>query len=345
VCGGNLVVVVFIVFLFCLSNGFHSTSMQHHSSSLNLLVPTNFYQAAIDICASHQLSRRFSKPQIFYGVLFNGESDLLFVMLQELGNIVDGFIIVEAEITFTGAPKELQYPKIQHRFRKWEHLMHVVYLNAGDFNNINSAAEYQAQAWQREKITRDAIIPTALSLSMDPSRDIIIFGDADELVRKSIIFRVRDCDQSLPIKLRMREYEFSLRWLKEESNNKVVAATVEQVSARGAWEFRQDWGMKSLLNTGWNCGYCMPVEYTIGKLQAFSHTEFGIPPFTTVEYLLRCINDGTQVFNNRSRLTYINDSNLDMPTWVLNNPSHPSARPFIWHWNATGPVPVHYTHA
>ena len=58
---------------------------------------------------------------IFDTFTFYNELDLLELRLNILGDVVDHFVINEANITFTGKPKPLYYQENKERFKKWEH--------------------------------------------------------------------------------------------------------------------------------------------------------------------------------------------------------------------------------
>ena len=57
---------------------------------------------------------------IFDTFTFYNELDLLELRLNILGDVVDYFVINEANITFTGKPKPLYYQENKERFKKWE---------------------------------------------------------------------------------------------------------------------------------------------------------------------------------------------------------------------------------
>ena len=51
---------------------------------------------------------------------FFNELDLLEIRLKTMDKFVDYFVIVEANKTFSGAPKESIFLKNQKRFEKWK---------------------------------------------------------------------------------------------------------------------------------------------------------------------------------------------------------------------------------
>src|SRR3954470_19749172 len=108
-------------------------------------------------------------------VLLNDELDLLELRLRVLGDIVDRFVVVEADRTFTGLPKPLHLADNRHRFTPWrDKLVPVV-------------ATLDAQApspWdrehQQERRQRDA-------LSGLDADDLLVVGDIDEVPHPHVL--------------------------------------------------------------------------------------------------------------------------------------------------------------
>lgn len=53
-------------------------------------------------------------------ILMSSELDLLEIRMEELDSVVDHFIIIESNATFTGLPKDTYYATNQARFAKFE---------------------------------------------------------------------------------------------------------------------------------------------------------------------------------------------------------------------------------
>ena len=51
---------------------------------------------------------------------FFNELDLLEIRLNELNDVVDYFVLVEATTTYSGKPKELYFQKNKDRYKKFE---------------------------------------------------------------------------------------------------------------------------------------------------------------------------------------------------------------------------------
>ena len=59
--------------------------------------------------------------KVLDAVLMSSELDLLEIRLNELDSVVDYFLIVESNATFTGLPKETYFALNNDRFSKFQH--------------------------------------------------------------------------------------------------------------------------------------------------------------------------------------------------------------------------------
>ncbi|MEM3630908.1 MAG: hypothetical protein QXY18_05800 [Nitrososphaerota archaeon] len=105
---------------------------------------------------------------------FFNELDLLEIRLNVLNEIVDKFVIVEANKTHTGKVKPLYFEKNIDRFEKF--LDKIVYIKIDFPNGLSS--------WGRENFQRNKILEGLKDASED---DLIIISDLDEIPKPSIL--------------------------------------------------------------------------------------------------------------------------------------------------------------
>ena len=97
-----------------------------HNSGPNDIIP-HFYGEGLKMdghtCKVHGWQTRHGKEntQVLDAVLMSNELDLLEIRLNELDSVVDYFLIVESNATFTGLPKETYFGKNRERFAQFEH--------------------------------------------------------------------------------------------------------------------------------------------------------------------------------------------------------------------------------
>jgi len=74
-------------------------------------------------CHLHGWKERQDKSdfKVLDAVLMSNELDLLEIRMNELDSVVDYFMIVESNATFTGLPKETYFAQHRERFSKFQH--------------------------------------------------------------------------------------------------------------------------------------------------------------------------------------------------------------------------------
>lgn len=104
--------------------------------------------------------------------LFFNEFELLELRLHELNTIVDKFVLVESNKTFSGLSKPLYFTENQKQFSKFaDKIIHIVVDGMPSGDNPRSH-------WLREKYQRNSI---ARGLVNCHPQDIIIVSDLDEV--------------------------------------------------------------------------------------------------------------------------------------------------------------------
>src|SRR5579884_2037055 len=107
---------------------------------------------------------------IFDAFLFFDELKILKLRLEELGDVVDRFVLVESTRTFSNRSKPLHFLDNQHLFRKYaSKIRHVV---------VEDMPERYESAWDVEAFQRNAILRGIEGAAPD---DLIIISDVDEI--------------------------------------------------------------------------------------------------------------------------------------------------------------------
>jgi beta-1,4-mannosyl-glycoprotein beta-1,4-N-acetylglucosaminyltransferase len=111
---------------------------------------------------------------------FDGELDLLEHRLIETYDLIDKFVIVEAEETYSGLPKKLTFAENQSRF-EWAapKIRHI---------QLDSLGRSRRSARERAAIQRNAI---RLALHDAQPDDAILLFDVDEIASRVLLERLR----------------------------------------------------------------------------------------------------------------------------------------------------------
>src|ERR1043166_412728 len=86
-------------------------------------VTKHYYASGLsteELCKLHDWVPRKIRPKVFDAVIFSIELDLLEIRLQELWDVVDYFVILESNRTFTGNKKDIVFAKSKDRFSQFD---------------------------------------------------------------------------------------------------------------------------------------------------------------------------------------------------------------------------------
>ena len=110
---------------------------------------------------------------------FFNELDLLEIRLQEVSDVVEAFVLVEARQTFSGKPKPLYYEENKDRFADYaDKIIHVV-IDAFP----PSRSKWDIEHFQRDELRR--------GLKDARPDDLILLSDVDEIPRRDVLARIK----------------------------------------------------------------------------------------------------------------------------------------------------------
>jgi beta-1,4-mannosyl-glycoprotein beta-1,4-N-acetylglucosaminyltransferase len=232
-------------------------------------------------------------PRIFDCFPFFNELDLLEIRLNELCDVVDYFVLVEAPFTHSGNKKPLYFAENKKQFGKfWNKIMYYNVPNMPITKKELSASMsvqdlmwlesgYQREdSWIRERFQRNAIMDRLQFKSVYPTvepDDIVIIEDADEMVRPEVLCTINDTMSEGVNAVGQTLHTYFLNW---RCNNmpwwgsKIVR--FKDITTPSEDRFHTP-ARKYYYDGGWHFGYLGGVEAIKLKLQSFAHIEFDTP--------------------------------------------------------------------
>lgn len=241
--------------------------------------------------------------RVFDGVLYNGEADVLECRLTELDQVVDKFVIVEGDKSFTGRAKERGS---RERFARWAEKIHWA-----DF-----VTPVASDPWDVEAATRDHLFNEFQGLGVS-AEDVVTVCDADEIWLPGMV----EAFASGWHAVMMRHLVFSVHW----------EAPLEVTCVGGPWGVRAasaDVIRRShrshlpKLIGGWHVAWMGGPAWCANKIRQFSHQEYNRDDVDAK--MLRCFQDG--VFVDGLRLNEVEVAS-DWPKWIRDG-HHPES----WVW-------------
>lgn len=220
--------------------------------------------------------------QIYDCFTFYNELDLLELRLTELYDVVNHFVIVEANTTFTNRPKPFLFEENKQRYSQF--LDKIIHVKVSDMPG-------DADPWVNEKYQRNAIVR---GLDNADANDIIIVSDCDEVLRAAAVAHMRPSHQTI-FALRMPLYNFKFNYMRttpgeydcwpmatrKSTFNEITPDTLRNMrfNFNGTpFQFVNN-GCEVIEHAGWHFGYMGDREYLVDKAQSFSHQEVNRPDF------------------------------------------------------------------
>jgi beta-1,4-mannosyl-glycoprotein beta-1,4-N-acetylglucosaminyltransferase len=236
--------------------------------------------------------------------LFHNEIDLLELRLETLDHVVDKFVIVEANETFSGKPKRWHLAENADRFKKWHNKIIQVKLTWGPL---------ELHGWRREYEARDRVID-ALD-EADPN-DWIFLSDVDEIWRPNL----RDW---LP-NARIATYEMfhCYYWLntpRVPHHDWKGTRRIRRKDWIGGQALRASRG-EIIANGGWHFSFLGDEHMASEKLGAYAHEEYGGSLWTDPERIKRCIDANRDLINPEAHYLPVPVDDT-FPKPVVENPS------------------------
>jgi len=219
-------------------------------------------------CSLHGWTARVEKEslKVLDAVLMSNELDLLEIRLNELDSVVDYFLIVESNATFTGLPKDTYFDNNRERFAKFEHKIVYQYLPG-------HALRPGQSPWNVEAYTRDTmttLIKSQISRFPSNTKSLVLMSDLDEIPARHTVDLLKNCEFGDSLHLQLRDYLYSFEWYLGLTSWRASA----QVWGPQTYYRHSKSGERILADAGWHCSYCFRTipEYAI-KMEGFSHAD------------------------------------------------------------------------
>jgi len=248
------------------------------------------------------------RPKVYDCFMFFNEMDVLEIRLNELDEVVDRFVLVEAKYTHQGKPKPLYFDENKQRFAKFLHKIdHIV---VEEFPETNDP-------WVREPFQRNQIMRGLKNCKPD---DIIIVSDVDEIPKASVVKQYRKEMGLTCIQTRLFYYKLNylcpVKWFKLRifPFSELRGGEVQQV--RGS----RDYDYKTVIDDGgWHFSFLGDREHIRQKIESYGHIEFNNDLIKSDENIDKAINEGRDVFGRpqvQFETVAIDDS---FPKFVIDN--------------------------
>ncbi|KAL1419541.1 hypothetical protein MTO96_025284 [Rhipicephalus appendiculatus] len=284
--------------------------------------------------------RRRSRPRnVINGLVFNHELDLLEVRIEELGDAVDHYLVVESPYTYFGTEKPLYLRNNLSAGFLREHRHKIVPISVHFFNYA------EGDPWGPENYFRTSVWYEGHRRLKDiRGDDLFIMSDADEIPSRDVVLFLKHHDGfGEPMKLRLRWLTYGFYW--ENSRPVDVGGVCTVAYIRNVYEndslrlrSMRTFAQNNMPNTGtfskmwtiagtspryagWHCSWCFDVAGIQMKLAAAQRDDgvrWGdIAEKSDTNYINSLRRKGLY-FDDSSKLTPC-DPNETAPAYVREN--------------------------
>jgi len=233
---------------------------------------------------------------------FFNELDLLEIRLNELNDVVDKFVIVEAKQRQSDCKeKPLNFLANRERFAKFEDK--IIY--------ITTNLPIEGDAWTRERFQRDEILKGLINCK---DNDVIIISDADEIPNAETIrrYQLKDGLKYLDLNL---YYYFLNGYVGRWDQSKILPFRLAKAMTPCQIRYTP---CNPIYNAGWHFSYLGGIDKIIEKIEAFAHQEYNNDKIKNKEELLRRVLAGEDIYGRGDKITYVNLDDT-FPKFLINN--------------------------
>jgi beta-1,4-mannosyl-glycoprotein beta-1,4-N-acetylglucosaminyltransferase len=246
---------------------------------------------------------------------FFNEFDVLDIRLNELKDVVDVFVLVEATLTFSGKSKPLYYNESDtERYKDFPICSLIV--DAGDpveTNDFNVATRIERR---QRQMGVDAMMDR-----FNP--DVVILSDCDEIPKVEVVKQALKDDKWNRASLSMPLYYYWMNclYMKQSKSGKWMGkpwSRPKLVRPKGSLNWRGtrygNWDVR-YKNAGWHFSHLGDI---LPKIQASAHVEYNKPPFNVQANIDAKINALEDVYDRKCKYKIIEDLSF-LPQYVLDN--------------------------
>jgi len=247
--------------------------------------------SATDFCERHRLDPSASRPKIYDAVIFSVELDLLEVRIHELYDVIDTFVIVESNVTFSGEPKPLVYHENSDRFRFAQDK--IVYHAVTDLHVYSPASHgsLRKEAAQRKENPMDNEIRmrqgvgSVISSLRPEAGSLIVQSDVDEMPSAQALKLLKQCSgwgDAIHLGMPTYLYSFEFPMQRTEADNGVgqghgprqTRASVKRYNPDGTSYTHSRITDTILERAGWHCTFCFRyLQDFVFKMTSYSHND------------------------------------------------------------------------
>ena len=239
--------------------------------------------------------------------LFFNEKELVELRVKYLHEVVDIFVVVEANITHQGKKKDWNFPKIlKNNLNEFSDKIQYHQLNI-DLEKIKNEESWIIgnikgdDAHRIDNFQRNYIKTACKKFS---NEDILIISDVDEIPSKEKIKFIKSSDfkKIAPVVFEQYLFHVDCNFLRLESWLGSIATTMQLSNKYSPHQHRSDKEKISHFNdAGWSFSSFGGPEKIKEKFEAFAHKEYNKEKFKNIDHIINCQKTGADLFHRNTQ--------------------------------------------
>ena len=236
---------------------------------------------------------------------FFNEKELVELRLKYLDSIVDYFVVIESNITFTGKKKKWNFPDIlKNNLKEFSNKIQYHQLNI-ELDKIKNEESWIIDNikgddfWRIENFQRNYIKTVCKRFSDD---DILIISDLDEIpsTKKLNFILTSDFKKIAPIALEQHLFHLDCNYLSLESWRGSIVTTMKICNEFSPQKFRRLRNRIShFTDGGWSFSSFGGYERVKEKIESYAHSEHNNDKFKNPEHIAYCQRTGADLFHRK----------------------------------------------
>ena len=239
--------------------------------------------------------------------LYFDEKELVELRIKYLNDLVDCFVVVEADVTHQGKKKDWNFePLLKNNLKNFSQKIHYHKLKI-DMNEADSERGWiyekvkGGRSWKIENMQRNYIKEACKDFA---AKDIIIISDLDEIPSREKIKFIKSCDFQFIAPVAFEHFLFHLdcnhlnleKWLGS------IAVTKEIFDKSKPQELRNNrYKISQFVRSGWSFSSFGGLDRVRKKFEAFAHEEYNKEEFKNDEHLIKCMENGEDLFKRKTK--------------------------------------------
>jgi len=246
--------------------------------------------------------------------IFYNEKELVELRVKYLNDLVDYFVVIEADVTHQGKKKDWNFPSIlDGSLRKFSNKIKYYKVNI-NMKEAESGSGWiigtkkGGRSWKIENMQRNYIQQACKNFS---SNDIIIISDVDEIPSRDKIEFIKSSNfkKIAPVAFEQFLFQLNCNYLNIENWVGTIVTTKEIIERYQPQDLRnQKLRLSYFIRAGWSFSSFGGVKNVQEKMEAFAHVEYNKEIYKNEAHVRKCIETGADLFNRQVKKEKINKS-------------------------------------